>query len=120
VQKWQRQASASDRPVVYLSADWPSRLVGQLLSLARNEPCAVEQIALQTLDLNALVLEVMMEWVLEALRHNIDLGFVAVEAAVFIDDDTHRLRKLINNLIDNTARYSQDAGQATVRIMSGK
>ena len=105
---------------LYLSADRLSRLVGQLLSLARNEPGAVEQIALQTLDLNALALEVTMEWVPEALRRNIDLGFEGAETAVFIDGDMHRLRELINNLIDNAVRYSQDAGQVTVRVVPGE
>jgi two-component system sensor histidine kinase TctE len=105
---------------LYLSADRLSRLVGQLLSLARNEPGAVERIELHALDLNALALEVTMEWVPEALRRNVDLGFEGPETPVFIDGDGHRLRELINNLIDNAVRYSQDAGRVTVRVVAGE
>lgn len=105
---------------LYVSADRLSRLVGQLLSLARNEPGAVDKIELRPLDLNALALEVTMEWVPEALRRNVDLGFEGADTAVTINGDPHRLRELINNLIDNAVRYSQDAGRVTVRISSGE
>jgi two-component system sensor histidine kinase TctE len=104
---------------LYHSADRLSRLVSQLLSLARNEPGAVESVALQTLDLNALALEVTMEWVPEALRRNVDLGFEGTDGEVIIDGDAHRLRELINNLIDNAVRYSQDMGSVTVRVLPG-
>jgi two-component system sensor histidine kinase TctE len=105
---------------LYHSADRLSRLVSQLLSLARNEPGAVESIALETLDLNALALEVTMEWVPEALRRNVDLGFDGADGEVIIHGDAHRLRELINNLIDNAVRYSQDMGSVTVRVLPGE
>ena len=101
---------------LYLSADRLSRLVGQLLSLARNEPGAVTALNFQPLDLNALALETTMEWVPEALRRNVDLGFESADTAVMIDGDAHRLRELINNLIDNAVRYSQEGGRATVTV----
>lgn len=100
---------------LYMSADRLSHLVGQLLSLARNEPGAVESLALQRLDLNALALEVTMEWVPEALKRNVDLGFEG-DQSVLIKGDPHRLRELINNLVDNAVRYSQDGGHVTVRV----
>ena len=105
---------------LYHSADRLSRLVNQLLSLARNEPGAVERIELHALDMNALALEVTMEWVPEALRRNVDLGFEGMDGAVLINGDAHRLRELINNLIDNAVRYSQDAGRVTVRVVAGE
>lgn len=104
---------------LYLSAERLSRLVAQLLSLARNEPGAVDSVELQTLDLNALALAVTMEWVPEALKRNVDLGFEGADSAVSINGDPHRLRELINNLIDNAVRYSQDAGRVTVRVRCG-
>jgi two-component system sensor histidine kinase TctE len=105
---------------LYMSADRLSRLVGQLLSLARNEPGAVEGMSLQPLDLNALALEVTMEWVPEALKRDIDLGYEGGEAPVIIAGDTHRLRELINNLIDNAVRYSPNRGRVTVRVGGGE
>ena len=100
---------------LYISADRLSRLVRQLLSLARNEPGALNSIHLQPLDLNAYALELCMEWVPEALRRTIDLGFEESDRPLMIDADRDRLRELINNLIDNAIRYSQPGGRVTVQ-----
>ena len=100
---------------LYISADRLSRLVRQLLSLARNEPGALDSMQLQPLDLDAYALEVSMEWVPQAIRRNIDLGFEGAERPLVIDADRDRLRELINNLIDNAIRYSRPGGRVTVR-----
>jgi two-component system sensor histidine kinase TctE len=83
--------------------------VRQLLSLARNEPGALDTVQLQPLDLNAFALEVSMEWVPQAIKRDIDLGFEGAEQPLMIDADRDRLRDLINNLIDNAIRYSPRA-----------
>jgi two-component system sensor histidine kinase TctE len=101
---------------LYISADRLSRLVRQLLSLARNEPGALDSMQLQPLDLNAHALAVSMDWVPQAIRRNIDLGFEGAEQPLMIDADQDRLRELINNLIDNAIRYSQAGGRVTVRV----
>ena len=100
---------------LYVSADRLSRLVRQLLSLARNEPGALTSVQLQALDLNAFALDVSMEWVPQALKRDIDLGFEGGDETLMIDADRDRLRELINNLIDNAIRYSQPGGRVTVR-----
>jgi two-component system, OmpR family, sensor histidine kinase TctE len=100
---------------LYISADRLSHLVRQLLSLARNEPGALETVQLRPLDLNAFVLEVSMEWVPHALKRNIDLGFEGVEQPLMIEADRDRLRELVNNLIDNAIRYSEPGGRVTAR-----
>lgn len=101
---------------LYLSADRLSRLVRQLLSLARNEPGALASLQLQPLDLDAFALEISMEWVPQALKRDIDLGFEGAGRALTIDADRDRLRELVNNLIDNAIRYSQAGGRVTVRV----
>jgi two-component system sensor histidine kinase TctE len=101
---------------LYVSADRLSRLVRQLLSLARNEPGALTSMQMQALDLNAFALEVSMEWVPQALKRDIDLGFEGGDAVLTIGADPDRLRELINNLIDNAIRYSQPGGRVTVRV----
>jgi len=87
----------------------------ELLSLARNEPGALESMQLQPLDLNAHALEVSMEWVPQAIKRNIDLGFEGTDHPLMIDADHDRLRELVNNLIDNAIRYSQSGGRVTVQ-----
>jgi two-component system sensor histidine kinase TctE len=100
---------------LYVSADRLSRLVRQLLALARNEPGALASVQLQPLDLEAFALEVSMEWAPQAIRRGIDLGFEGEGGPLVIAADRERLRELVNNLVDNAIRYSQAGGRVTVR-----
>jgi hypothetical protein len=83
-----------------------SRLVTQLLSLARNEPEAVRAVTLTPVDLNAAALEAATAWVPEALKKGIDLGFEGTPKPVSIRGDSARLRELLDNLLDNAIRYT--------------
>lgn len=93
-----------------------SRVVSQLLSLARNEPEAISKVTLSPLDLNALALDVATGWVPEALKKRIDLGFEDAGRAVMVEGDAARLRELLDNLLDNAVRYSREGGHITVRV----
>jgi two-component system sensor histidine kinase TctE len=95
-----------------------SRLVQQLLSLARNEPEGAPVLRLAPLDLNALALEAATAWVPQALRKGIDLGFEGAAEAVPIRGDGARLRELLDNLLDNAVRYSREGGRVTVRVQA--
>lgn len=101
---------------LYTSVQRLSHLVSQLLSLARNEPNTVSKLELAPLDLNKLAFEVTMDWVPEAYRKKIDLGFEDAEKRVVIAGDPARLTVLINNLLDNAIRYSREGGRVTVRV----
>jgi two-component system sensor histidine kinase TctE len=93
-----------------------SRLVSQLLSLARNEPEGAASVRLELLDLNALTLDVTSRWVPEALEHAIDLGFEGAGSPVMIEGDAGRLSELFDNLLDNAIRYSTPNGRVTVHV----
>ncbi len=99
---------------LYVGVDRLSRLVQQLLALARNEPGAVDAVQMQSVDLNVLAVETSMEWVPQALKQGIDLGFEGSEEPLVITADADRVRELINNLIDNAVRYSRRGGRVTV------
>lgn len=101
---------------LYTSVERLSRLVSQLLSLARNEPSTIKSVNLDPLDLNKLAFETTMEWVPEAYKKDIDLGFEGVNDVLMIRGDPVRLRELINNLLDNAIRYSRNGGRVTVRV----
>ncbi|WP_046112093.1 sensor histidine kinase [Aquincola tertiaricarbonis] len=103
-----------------ISVDRLARLVRQLLSLARNEPGALDAVQLRPLDLNAHALEVSMEWVPQALKRQIDLGFEGAPQPLVIHADGDRVRELINNLIDNAIRYSACGGRVTVRVAAAE
>jgi two-component system, OmpR family, sensor histidine kinase TctE len=103
---------------LYTAVERMSRLVAQLLSLARNEPTTLKRLELAPLDLSKLAFDVTMEWVPEAYRKNVDLGFEGVERHAAIRGDATRLTELLNNLLDNAIRYSQSDGRVTVRVAS--
>ena len=113
------------------STDRATRLINQLLALARAEHGAGEAAAQVRLDLDALVRSVVHDWVPQALAHRIDLGYEgadrdgdAIEGGCAIRGAPVLLRELANNLIDNALRYStvgsgEDSGTegtVTVRV----
>jgi two-component system sensor histidine kinase TctE len=99
------------------SSEAATRLVNQLLSLARaeNQPQAG---GMAPLELNELARSVVQDWVPASFTQRIDLGFERR-----ITPSNHRqpvmLRELLSNLIDNALRYTpHDGGRVTVRARS--
>jgi two-component system sensor histidine kinase TctE len=101
---------------LYTGVERISRLVSQLLSLARNEPGTVRRLDLAPIDLNRLAFDVTTEWVPEAYKKNIDIGFEGDDGQTMIRGDSVRLTELLNNLLDNAIRYSRPGGRVTVRV----
>lgn len=93
-----------------------SRLINQLLSLARNEPDAVQSLVLMPVDLRALALDIATGWVPEAIKHRVDLGFESGNDPIMVQGDPVRLREMLDNLVDNAIRYSHEDGHVTVRV----
>ncbi len=101
---------------LYTSAERLSRLVGQLLSLARNEPHSARTENFGPLDFNKLAFDTTTEWVAHAYKKNIDLGFEGADREVLVRGDATRLTELINNLVDNAIRYTPPRGRVTVHV----
>ena len=98
-----------------------TRLVNQLLSLARAEPGAERTHAIEKVDLYALARTATMEWVPQAIERHIDLGFEGEGGPVHIEGDRLLLQEMLSNLLDNALRYTQVGGQVTVRTaLNGK
>ncbi len=93
-----------------------TRLINQLLSLARAEPGAERARATEKLDLAKLARDTTTEWVPRALARDVDLGFDSPLAAARVDGDSFLLKEMLNNLLDNAIRYTQTGGQVTVRV----
>ncbi|HYC46262.1 MAG TPA: sensor histidine kinase N-terminal domain-containing protein [Burkholderiales bacterium] len=93
-----------------------TRLVNQLLSLARAEPPVGRVVSVERIDLEALARSVTTEWVPLALERDVDLGFDADSQQAHIEGDAFLLREMLGNLLDNAIRYTQRGGQVTVRV----
>jgi two-component system sensor histidine kinase TctE len=94
-----------------------TRLVNQLLSLARAEPPVGRVLrSVQRIDLAQLARDATTDWVPRALERGIDLGFDDCSTATPIEGDPFLLREMLNNLLDNAVRYTQSGGQVTVRV----
>lgn len=93
-----------------------TRLVNQLLALARNEPGGQGSDTFVSLELGQLAQECAIQWVPMALEKNIDLGFDAIAAQAWIRGDGVSLTEMLGNLIDNAIRYTQAGGHITISV----
>jgi len=100
------------------SSESATRLVNQLLALARAENQPHAGLALAPLDLAALGRSVVQDWVQASFVHEIDLGYEDPDGPVEILGDSMMLRELLSNLIDNALRYTPVGGSVTVRVRS--
>ncbi|MRX08532.1 HAMP domain-containing protein [Pseudoduganella sp. FT25W] len=100
------------------SSEAATRLVNQLLALARAENQPQTGSAMLQLDLGEVARNVVQDWVQASFAHRIDLGFEAPPQPLHITGNPTMLRELLSNLIDNALRYTPAGGSVTVRVRS--
>jgi two-component system, OmpR family, sensor histidine kinase TctE len=83
----------------------------QLLSLARADPAANMAAKNQSVDLNAIVGEVVAKFFDRALKANIDLGMEVQPVSIIADPSL--LDDLLSNLVDNALKYTPAGGSVT-------
>ncbi len=110
-QRHDAEASSSIN-LMMASTDRMVRQANQLLALARSEPGDFERRRLERLSLDKLVAESVQQFVDDAAKKNIDIGFHLRPTEVA--GDAFLLRDLIDNLVDNAIRYSQEGAAVTV------
>ena len=93
-----------------------TRLVNQLLALARAENQTPQATPFAVVQLVQLARELVQEWVQAALSRGLDLGFEQPGRAVIILGNAVMLHELLNNLVDNALRYTPRGGSVTVRV----
>ena len=101
---------------LHTATEKTTRLVNQLLSLARAEPGEKREHATEPLDLATLARSTTTEWVPRAIERDIDLGFDGPEDAAVIEGNAFLLSEMLNNILDNALRYTQRGGHVTVRV----
>lgn len=102
------------------SSESATRLVNQLLALARAENQTPEAKPFLLLELCELARDVVQDWVQASFTHQIDLGFEQPGYPIMVFGNPVMLRELLSNLIDNGLRYTPAGGSVTVRIRTGE
>ena len=100
------------------SSESATRMINQLLALARAETQAAQTMPLEKIDLTELSRHVVQESVQAAMTRRIDLGFEAENVELPISGNPTMLREMLNNLIDNALRYTPALGSVTVRVQA--
>ncbi|RZI41455.1 sensor histidine kinase [Herbaspirillum sp. HC18] len=98
------------------SSETATRLVNQLLALARAENQTPAAKPFVPLELSELARNVVQEWVQPSFTHRIDLGFEQPGHPIMVLGNPVMLRELLSNLIDNALRYTPEGGSVTVRV----
>jgi two-component system sensor histidine kinase TctE len=93
-----------------------TRLVNQLLVLARNEPGGQSTETFVRLEFESLAQVCALQWVPMALEKDIDLGFEGDAAQTWIIGDGASLKEMLCNLVDNAIRYTQPGGHITISV----
>jgi two-component system OmpR family sensor kinase len=93
--------------------DRTTHLVRQLLSLARHET-TLAAVQRKPVDLGRLLESVVADHSTLAESRNIDLG-IESPCQLVIDADEDSLRVLLNNLVDNALRYTQEGGRVDLQ-----
>ena len=102
--------------LIKTSATRASRLINQLLSLAKAEPRVMTEDELHTIDFNLIIKDVCTEFVQLALSRNIDFGFENASETAFIKANKVAIHELVANLIENALIYTQNSGKVTVKV----
>ena len=94
-----------------------TRLVNQLLSLARAEPGAKLGHTVARLDIARLARDATTEWVPRALARRIDLGYDGEEGPAWIEGDSFLVHDMLGNLLDNARKFAKS--QVKISFVEG-
>ncbi|MCH8620870.1 ATP-binding protein [Undibacterium sp. TS12] len=95
--------------------DRASRLVEQLLALARQDPASQASLSLTPVSLNACIEQAISDVTPYALSRKISIH-TEMDQVAEVTGDAESLRIMIRNLIDNAVRYMPNEGQVQISL----
>ena len=120
IQLAERAATENERAAAFAQltggAERASHLVQQLLTLARNEPGAVERPLAMT-DITGIARAVVAEHAPVAEAKGLELGLSA-DRPVSTLGDADALHTMLGNLVDNAIKYTPPGGVVDVTVMT--
>lgn len=99
---------------IHRSAERAARLASQLLAQARTDSRTRGDAHRERFDLRAVAEQAATDWVPQALRDGVDLGFQLDSAPAL--GQPYLLRELLGNLIHNALEYARPLRGADTRI----
>ena len=93
-----------------------SRLIGQMLLLARSDPDAIDDQRIRHVDLGGLAQTTALEMVPSARARHVDLRFEHSAGRVFVFGNDLLLKELLVNLLDNAIRHGREGGAVALRV----
>lgn len=114
-------AESRERALQRLDAgiDRATRLVGQLMELARQQARLAEGTPAAPLDLVALARTVIGEAVADARVRSQELGLSGLDTAM-VTGHADALRLLLRNLVENAIKYAPAGGRVEVGVRAGE
>ena len=97
------------------SGDRASRLVGQLLALMRSDADAA-QFASERLRIDELLQERLAEFAEIARPRAVEFELELPEEPVWVNSEREALRSLVDNIVENAAKYSATGSTVTTRL----
>ena len=104
---------------IALSSQRAAHMVNQLLAMARAED-REQALRKQDLDLAAIVMEAVRDFVPKAMDKRIDLGYEGPDESTGarLHGQPVLVREMVRNLVDNALQYTPGGGTVTARVLA--